>query len=187
MVRRAALVLLLMSTQASAEDEGLKAWGKIYQVLSHPRCSNCHVGGSGTPIWSGSDFGKEPGPHGMHISGGGEGDGAEFIPCGACHGKRNSPMLHGPPGAAGPPEWHLAPASMQWSGKSSAEICAQVKDPGLNGGRRSVHDLTDHFESGLVRWGWAPGPGRDHAPYSVGELITFFSEWDAAGRPCPAK
>jgi hypothetical protein len=186
MVRRAALILLVVSSRAFAQDEGLKAWGKIYEVLSSPRCSNCHVGADNTPMWSGA-------PHGMYISAGeshdvtGDRDGTDFIPCGACHGKRNSPLPHGPPGALGPPKWGLPPSSMQWSGKSSVEICEQIKDPNFNGSRRSVSELTDHLESGLVRWGWTPGAGRKPAPYSVAELVAFLREWDAADRPCPAK
>ena len=50
MVRRLAFVLLLASSPASAQDEGAAAWDKIYKVLSHTRCSNCHVGADNTPI-----------------------------------------------------------------------------------------------------------------------------------------
>jgi hypothetical protein len=41
-------------------------------------------------------------------------------------------------------------------------------------------------EDELVLWGWAPG--GDRAPVSVphGEFVSRFSQWAAAGGPCPA-
>jgi hypothetical protein len=60
----------------------------------------------------------------------------------------------------------MAPIEMAWQGKSIGEICRQIKDPGLNGGR----DLTllhDHLANDdLVAWGWQPGAGREPAPGS---------------------
>ncbi len=34
-------------------EEGLDSWAKFYEVASHPRCSNCHVGADNRPMWSG--------------------------------------------------------------------------------------------------------------------------------------
>jgi hypothetical protein len=76
---------------------------------------------------------------------------------------------------------------MQWFGKSSAEICAQVKDRARNG-NRTIGDLADLVEhEALVHWGWAPGPGRESAPYSATQLVEFIKQWDAAGAPCPTQ
>jgi hypothetical protein len=159
---------------------GLALWEKIHAVFSHPRCANCHVGPDNVPMWAG------PRPHGMNINGGTSRDGAEYIPCGACHTPHNAQVSHGPPGAEG---WALAPLTMQWFGKPSADICAQVKDLDRNGGRTistGELSLTSHIaHEPLVQWGWAPGPGREPAPYSAAQVVQFLKEWEAAGAPCP--
>jgi len=180
---RVVLLLLSLVGPAQAQDSGLAAWSKIHQVFSHPRCANCHVGPDNAPIWSGRSYGAEPRRHGMNINAGPSRIGAETIACGTCHTPHNSQLPHGPPGAPG---WMLPPVEMQWSGKSSAEICAQVKDRARNG-ERSIAAVAEHVEQAeLVHWGWAPGPGREPAPYSAGELAEFIRQWDAAGAPCPA-
>jgi hypothetical protein len=165
----------------SAED-GTRLWGQIHEVFSHPRCANCHVGESGIPIWSGPHYGAEPRNHGMFVAAGDSRIGAEYLTCGTCHGPQNSVLPHGAPGAE---VWHLPPAEMAWWGKSSAEICAQIKDPDLNGGR-SLLEVAEHVAGDpLVLWGWEPGPGRTPAPYSAKALSEFMLEWTAAGAPCP--
>ena len=50
-------------------EQGLEAWSRIYDVASHPRCANCHVGADNLPMWSGPSYG-ETRPHGMFIDGG---------------------------------------------------------------------------------------------------------------------
>ena len=52
-----------------SREEGLQAWARIYDVASHPRCANCHVGADNLPMWSGPSYG-ETRPHGMHIDAG---------------------------------------------------------------------------------------------------------------------
>jgi hypothetical protein len=180
---RSVLVLLLMASPAFAQD-GLTAWNNIYRVFSHPRCANCHVGPDNVPIWSGSSYGPKARPHGMNISAGASRTGTVSIVCSACHSQHNSQEPHGPPGAH---VWLLPPVSMQWFGKSSAEICAQIKDPARNG-NRTIVKIAEHIaHDELVHWGWAPGPGREPAPYSVAQLVEFLKEWDAAGAPCPTE
>jgi len=185
---RGVLVLLLLGSPALAQDSGLAAWSKIYEVFSHPRCANCHVGTDRVPIWSEPKSGRKPRPHGMNINGGPSGIGAEYIACSTCHTQHNSPLPHGPPGAHGNdglPRWQLPPVEMQWFGKTSAEVCAQVKDPARNG-NRTIPRVEEHIEEDmLVHWGWDPGPGRERAPYSAAELVDFLKEWDAARAPCP--
>jgi hypothetical protein len=177
-------LILLTVTPALAQDTSLAVWDKIYKVFSHPRCTNCHVDSYNVPIWSGPSYGPEPRPHGMNISGGTSRVGAEFIACGSCHTEHNSPLPHGPPGAPG---WSLPPVEMQWFGKSSADICSQIKDRRRNGGR-TIADVAKHIDhDGLVGWGWAPGPQREPAPYSRAELVEFVTRWNAAGAPCPTK
>ncbi|MEW6640981.1 MAG: hypothetical protein AB1586_10790 [Pseudomonadota bacterium] len=181
---RHVLAILLISTPAAAQDQGPQLWSKIYEVFSHPRCANCHVGPDNVPIWSGSSYGPKPRPHGMNINAGMSRIGAETIACGTCHGLHNSQVPHGPPGAQ---EWLLPPPDMQWFGKSSAEICAQIKDPARNGGR-TIDKIAEHIaQSEVVHWGWAPGPGREPAPSSAAQLVEFVREWGAAGAPCPTQ
>jgi hypothetical protein len=95
----------------------------------------------------------------------------------------NSPELHGPPGAHA---WHLAPAEMAWFDKSSAQICAQIKDPARNGGR-SLDEVAEHVrDDALVAWGWDPGPGREPAPGSAEETYAAMLLWIEQGAPCPS-
>jgi len=178
-------------TSEAPSAQGLSLWGQIHEVLSHPRCSNCHVGADNIPIWSGPHYGDVARAHGMNVNAGdgatGPGsirDGAGTIPCSTCHTKHNSDILHGPPGAH---VWALAPVTMQWFDKRSKDICEQIKDPARNG-NRTIDDVADHIgHDELVHWGWAPGPGREPAPYSADELVVFILQWDALGAPCPAQ
>ena len=118
----------------------------------------------------------------MNINAGESRVGAETLPCGTCHGETNTQISHGPPGAE---TWLLPPAEMQWFGKTSAEICAQVKDPKRNG-RRSIEAIAQYIsDDKLVHWGWAPGPGRAPAPYSPEQLASFLRQWQTEGAACP--
>jgi len=163
-------------------ETGLEAWAKLYTVFSHPRCANCHVE-DGRPMWSGPNYG-ETRKHGMFV--GGNPDnllGEPGMMCTTCHMAENSKKPHGPPGAE---VWFMAPKEFVWWEKSSAEICAQVKDPERNGGR-SLEDIHEHIaDDPLVAWGWNPGPGREPAPYSAEEAAQFVTDWMINGAPCPA-
>lgn len=175
-----AMIGLAGATPVLAQDAGLDAWRKIHEVFSHPRCANCHVGPDHVPIWPGSSYGAKPRPHGMNITGGASRKGVETVPCSSCHTHHNSALPHGPPGAH---VWELPPVEMQWFDKSSAEICAQVKDPARNG-NRTVAKVAEHIEhDALVHWGWSPGPGREPAPHSIVQLVQYLKQWDAAGAP----
>lgn len=187
MNRRAAIVgfaaaFSFLGTGAFAQDraEALAQWEKIHEVFSHPRCANCHVEDD-APRWSGPHYGATR-AHGFKIGRGDGGFGNAGQRCTTCHFETNAPKLHGPPGA---PHWHLAPAEMAWFGKSSAEICAQIKDPERNGGR-SLDEIASHVrDDALVAWGWDPGPGREPAPGSAQETYEAILAWSAAGGQCP--
>jgi len=164
-----------------SRHEGLTAWARIYEVFSHPRCANCHVGEAGVPMWSGPHYGTTR-PHGMNINAGESRIGAEYVLCSACHGLTNSPLLHGPPGAAA---WLLPPAEFEWFGKASHEICMQVRDPERNG-QRSIEDIAEHVgHDAILRWAWDPGPGRETPPLSLAETMALILAWGDAGAPCP--
>ena len=163
--------------------EGLAAWTRIYEVTSHPRCSNCHVGADNRPMWSGPSYGRTR-VHGMNINAGDSRIGAETIPCSTCHAQRGSvnDTPHAPPQVRA--EWQLAPVEAEWFGKSSDEICAQLRDPERNGDR-SVLDLAQHLDHDVIlHWAWAPGGGREPAPYSLQEHVNDVLTWGVAGFPC---
>ena len=183
-----AIALTMGWLPAQAQDgAGLETWDKIYEVLSHPRCSNCHVGADNRPRWSGANYGLEPGEwryHGMNVNAGADRIGALTMPCATCHQQENSDVPHGPPGAH---VWALAPVEMEWFGQASATVCERLKDPATNGGR-SLAEVADHVnDDHLVHWGWEPGPGRAPAPYSRKEMVAFIEAWAAAGAPCPSE
>ena len=178
----AAAVGSTLSQQAASSADGLAAWSAIYAVFSHPRCANCHVADD-RPRWSGAHDGVTR-VHGFNVQRGtdGSGFGNPGLRCTTCHFASNSSALHGPPGAE---NWRLAPAEMVWFGKSSAEICAQIKDGNRNGDR-SLEDVALHVrDDKLVAWGWAPGAGREPAPGSAEATYQAIENWMAAGAPCP--
>ena len=163
-------------------DQGLEHWARIYEVTSHPRCSNCHVGADNRPMWSGPSYGATR-PHGMNINAGDSRIGVEYLPCATCHMSANSVLPHGAPGVA--MAWQLAPVEAEWFGKSSAYICNQLRDPDRNGGR-SYLDIASHLDHDLIlHWAWSPGPGREPAPYSLQEHVDDVLAWGVAGMPCP--
>jgi hypothetical protein len=183
--------LLLWLPMAGAQDSpalepaidreaGLADWEEIHAVFAHPRCANCHVEDD-NPRWSGAHYGQTR-VHAFNVRRGEDGFGSPAMQCSACHSEDNSPILHGPPGA---PHWHLAPAEMAWFDRSSAEICAQIKDPGRNGDR-TLDEVAEHVrDDALVGWGWQPGTGREPAPGSADELFEAIERWAANGAPCP--
>lgn len=167
----------------ASRDEGLAAFNRIYEVASHPRCSNCHVGADNRPMWSGPSYG-ETRPHGMNINAGESRIGAETLPCATCHAV--SDRLNDTPHAA--PQvamtWMLAPVEAEWFGKSEAEICTQLRDPDRNGGRDML-ELASHLDHDLIlHWAWNPGGGREPAPYSLQDHVNDILTWGVAGFPC---
>lgn len=166
-------------------EQGLEAWARIYEVTSHPRCANCHVGASGIPMWSGPTYGRTR-SHGMNIRAGDSRMGAETIPCQTCHLSRESGVNDQPHMA---PQvnavWMLPPAEADWFGKSSAELCEQLRDPDRNGGRdfRAIASHLDHDV--ILHWAWNPGGGREAAPYSLQDHVNDVLEWGVGGMPCP--
>lgn len=171
---------------AVSREDGLAAWARIYEVASHPRCSNCHVGASDRPMWSGSSYGRTR-PHGMNIRAGESRIGVEYVPCATCHAEtsataRRDPAPHEAPKVAAP--WRLAPVEADWFGRTSQEICTQLRDPERNGGRDML-DLASHLDHDVIlHWAWAPGGGRESAPYSLQAHVNDILIWGSAGFPC---
>ncbi|MEL7114498.1 MAG: hypothetical protein AAGP08_02730 [Pseudomonadota bacterium] len=171
--------------EAVSREAGLAAWDRIYEVASHPRCSNCHVGADNKPMWSGPSYGRTR-AHGMNINAGTSRIGAETILCSTCHAYREAPndMPHTSPQVA--MTWQLAPVEAAWFGRSSDEVCQQLRDPDQNGGRDYLA-LASHLDHDLIlHWAWAPGGGREPAPYSLQEHVNDVLAWGVAGYPCAA-
>jgi mono/diheme cytochrome c family protein len=131
-----------------SREDGLSAWERIYEVTSHPRCSNCHVGADNIPMWSGPSHGKSR-PHGMNVNAGESRIGAEYVQCATCHAYREggNDMPHAAPQVA--MNWQLAPVEAAWFGKSAVDICNQLRDPDRNGGR-DFQEIASHLDHDLI-------------------------------------
>jgi len=188
MKRFAAFIALAlpMNGQSHAQETAEAAWERIYAVTSHPRCANCHVGASGRPAWDDLGYGVTR-LHGMNIVAGESRIGAETVPCRTCHIGAAAPndVPHAAPQLDD--AWRLPPVELEWYGKSSAQICAQLRDPERNDGF-SPAELVEHVRSSaFVAYGFAPGGGRNPAPGSVETLARDLEIWAAGGMPCAAE
>lgn len=171
-------------------EEGLANWQLFYEVASHPRCANCHVGADNRPMWSGPSYGRTR-PHGMNINAGESRIGAETLLCSTCHTDMegmeavSNDTPHAAPRVA--MTWQLAPVEAEWFGKSSAYICEQLKDPARNG-ERTIREVAVHLDHDLIlHWAWEPGGNREPAPHSLQATMDALMKWAAAGTPCPTE
>ena len=161
---------------ANQRERSLALFQEAGKVLQHPRCLNCHPA---TDRPSQSDRMR---PHQPLVVRGKDGHGAPGLACATCHGKAN----YDPAGVPGDPQWHLAPASMAWQGRSLGQICAQIKDPKRNGGKDMAALIKHMAEDSLVGWGWSPGPGRTAVPGTQAEFGAIIKAWAEAGAHCPS-
>jgi hypothetical protein len=154
---------------------------EIAKVLTHPRCMNCHPAGANPQ--QGSDRHEHMPPVWREDVA----SSASGTNCSACHHDENFAVSEATtyksiPGHA---RWGLAPLSMAWQGKSTGDICRQVKDVKLNGGR-DLALLQEHIaKDDLVAWGWNPGPGREPAPGSQQAAGKLVQAWIDSGAECP--
>jgi hypothetical protein len=166
---------------ADIEDDEARAaalFAEIAKVMQHPRCANCH------PVSDRPTQGDEMRPHDPPVVRA-AGMGAPGMTCTVCHRPANVEYASTAGSIPGAEPWLLAPASMGWAGVSDAELCAQLKDPELNGGR-SFHDLIRHNgRDHLVNWAWRPGEGRTPAPGDQETLGALTAAWVEAGAGCP--
>ena len=150
---------------------------ELGKVLTHPRCTNCH------PAGDHPRQGEQGRLHQPPVARGADGHGLPAMRCNSCHQQTNFDAGRVP----GHPEWHLAPREMAWEGKTLAEICAQIKDPARNGGRK-VEDLIHHIaDDSLVGWAWAPGYGRQPAPGTQKQAGALVEAWVKTGAACPTQ
>jgi hypothetical protein len=160
---------------ADTKKRSAAIFTELGKVLTHPRCVNCHPAGDRPRQ---TDQGR---PHQPPVWRGADGHGLPAMRCDSCHGAANFDPARMPGHAA----WHLAPREMAWEGKTIAEICGQIKDPGRNGGR-TLQDLIHHIgEDTLVGWAWAPGTGRQPAPGTQKMAGALVAAWVQTGAACP--
>jgi len=179
-----ALVLsALTSVSAQAQEQPHALFEPINQVLTGPRCLNCHTA---------RDFptqGNERRVHDQHVVRGEDNFGAPTLRCQTCHQDTNTGFGEVP----GAPNWHLAPKSMAWENiigetLSAIDVCESLKDTSGNGGR-TLDMLVDHVdEDVLVNWAFAPGkrdvPSVDGNALSHSEFVELVRLWADAGGPC---
>lgn len=188
MMRMLFALLVLASPVASQDltattEEGLAAWDRVFAVASHPRCTNCHVGDQDAPMWEGLSYGQDR-VHGMNVLADESRIGAESVPCRTCHVTSASAntIPHAPPHID--EAWRLPPVELDWLDKTSAEICAQMRDPETNDDN-TIAELMEHIEtSEFVNWGFVPGAGRSVPPGSAAIMAQDVAVWGAAGSPC---
>src|SRR4051812_43728735 len=148
---------------------------ELSKVLTHPRCVNCHPAGDHPRQGDMSRLHQPP------VERGADGYGLDSLRCPVCHQQANFE----PGRVPGNPIWHLAPREMAWEGKTSAEICEQIKDPARNGNRK-LEALIEHIgDDHLVGWAWAPGFGRQPAPGTQKQAGALVEAWVKTGAACP--
>jgi hypothetical protein len=163
---------------ASVADRAQRSralFGELAIVLTSPRCVNCH-----TPDESPRQ-GDRSMLHDPPVVRGNADRGVVGMQCITCHQDHNLELARVP----GAPEWHLAPLSMVWLGKTPSEICAEVKDTTRNGGR-TLAQIQSHIASDkLVAWGWAPGGDRKPAAGTQQLAGALAQAWIDTGAECP--
>lgn len=167
--------------QVSGEDgaraAGLRAYETVYEVLTHPRCMNCHPTGD-RPLQH-----DDSRPHDMNVQRGPDDRGRTGMRCVACHQQTNNDLAHRPPGSS---TWRLAPAEQAFQDRSPRQLAAQLLDPAKS--HMNVDELIEHVrDDALVGWGWEPGPGRRPVPVSRDDFVAAFRAWSEAGNPIPAE
>ncbi|TXD52683.1 MULTISPECIES: hypothetical protein [unclassified Polaribacter] len=155
---------------------------KMMDVLTHPRCMNCH------PSDNIPKQGIESHPHYFGMEGGKNDQGFEATKCMTCHQTENN-NYSGVPGA---PHWGLAPQSMAWKGLTRQEIAAVMLNKETNGGKNHEEIIKHLTEDDLVLWAWNPGVNaagikREKPPVSQEEFKEVVEAWFADGAIIPEK
>jgi hypothetical protein len=164
------------SSITDTRERSVALFREAGKVLQHPRCMNCHPA-SDTPTQT-----EAMRQHSPLVVRGADGHGAPGLYCNTCHREAN----YDPAGVPGHPEWHLAPLSMAWQGKTLGEMCTQIKDTSRNGNRDMAALIHHMSEDSLVGWGWHPGGNRQPAPGTQAEFGALIKAWADSGAHCPS-
>ena len=163
-----------------AKLEGARLYLQIHQVLTHPRCLNCH------PKDDSPKQGDQRRVHTPAITRGPYDNGPLGLPCAACHQQAN----YAASGVPGAPGWRLAPISMAWEDKTPRELCRALLDQRTNG-NRDLNAMVAHLtQNKLIAWGWEPGTdvdrkGREPVPIAKAEFNRIVNAWARLGAACP--
>ena len=157
--------------------ESVKAFMDVYKVLMSPRCMNCHPSGD-VPLQ-----GDDSHIHTMLPQRGKDGKGIYAMKCSNCHQPTNLEGLNKPPGH---PNWHLPPANMKmvFQGRTPNQLAKQLINPKTNG-NKTLQQLIEHADDGLVKAGWDPGEGRTVPPMSHEEFKKAWITWIKSGAYAP--
>ncbi len=155
----------------------VEAFADVYAVLMSPRCMNCHPAGD-VPLQ-----GDDSHLHTMLPRRGLDGKGVYAMKCSNCHQPTNVEGLNKPPGH---PEWHLPPANMKmvFEGKNPEQLASQLLNPKTNG-NKTMRQLIEHADDGLVKAGWNPGEGRTLPPLTHAEFKKAWVTWIEKGAYIP--
>ena len=153
------------------------AFKEVYKVLMSPRCMNCHPSGD-VPLQ-----GDDSHLHTMLPLRSNDGKGVYAMKCSNCHQPTNLEGLGKPPGN---PNWHLPPANMKmvFEGKTPHQLAEQLVNPKTNGSK-TLQQLIEHADDGLVKAGWNPGEGRSVPPLSHEEFKKAWITWIEKGAYAP--
>ena len=163
------------SSISDTAERSRALFAEAAKVIQSPRCLNCHPNGDRPS--QGADMHL----HVPLVMRGTDNKGGGALRCTTCHQVTNYPQA-GIPGHA---MWQVAPLSMAWQTKTSGEICAQIKDKRVNGGK-SLAQLHEHMaHDPLVGWAWNPGPRRTPALGTQEEFGKLIEAWIATGAECP--
>ncbi|MGZ3709731.1 MAG: Isoquinoline 1-oxidoreductase subunit, partial [Bdellovibrionota bacterium] len=101
-------LLLSFAVHASEPEHSRALFREIGKVIQSPRCLNCHPKGD-TPTQ-----GDDMHAHYPPVTRGAHDDGVVGMRCTTCHQLENQDLARVP----GAPNWHVAPKSMVWAGRS---------------------------------------------------------------------
>jgi hypothetical protein len=157
--------------------ESVKAFMDVYKVLMSPRCMNCHPTGD-VPLQ-----GDDSHIHTMLPQRGSDGKGIYAMKCMNCHQPTNLEGLNKPPGN---PKWHLPPANMKmvFEGRTAGQLAKQIINPKTNG-NKTLQQLIEHADDGLVKTGWDMGEGRTLPPLTHEEFKKAWITWITKGAYAP--
>lgn len=157
--------------------ESVRAFAKVYQVITSPRCMNCHPSGD-VPLQ-----GEDSHLHTMSPRRGEDGKGVYAMKCSNCHQPQNVAGMHTPPGN---PKWQLPPADMKmvFQGRTPRELALQIMDYERNG-HKNKEQLLEHANDTLVKAGWHPGEGRALPPLTYPEFRKAWYTWIEKGGYAP--